>query len=238
VTLAVNEVVKHYRDGDGTAVRALDGASLTIARGELVALYGPSGSGKSTLLSIVAALLAPDSGEVRVDGLDVTRLSGNAAAAYRLRHVGYITQAPGLLPSVSALDNATLKLLELGRRPREARREVRPLLERLGLGGRLKHRAEQLSAGEQQRVAIARALVARPRVVLADEPTGALDLTRSRDVLALLKELCAEHDVAMLLVTHDPQAAAYADDARALLGGRVVDYRPDPVPPFVNARSA
>ncbi|HEY4278792.1 MAG TPA: ABC transporter ATP-binding protein [Conexibacter sp.] len=225
--LALADVVKHYRDGDGGTVRALDGVSLNVASGELVALYGPSGSGKTTLLSIVAALFAPDRGEVRVDGRAVSGLTGKEAAGYRLRQVGYIPQAPGLMPGVPAVDNAALKLFDLRRSPREARREVAPLLHRLGLGERLKHRPEQLSAGERQRVAIARALAAGPKLVLADEPTGALDSVRSREVLQLLKELCDEQQVAMLLATHDPQAAAYADEAIALIDGQLVAHVPD-----------
>jgi len=227
--LTLTGLVKHYRDGDGGTIPALDGVSLTVGAGELIALYGPSGSGKTTLLSIVAALLPPDAGAVRVDGRDVTKLGAGEAAGYRLRELGYIAQTPDLMPGVSAVDNAALKLLDLRRRPREARREVSPLLERLGLGRRLRHRPDQLSAGERQRVAIARALAAQPKLVLADEPTGALDSVRSREVLGLLRDLCRERGVAMVLATHDAQAAAYADHGQALLDGRLVDYVPDPL---------
>jgi len=225
--LELTEVVKHWPDGDGGVVRALDGVSLTLGRGELLAVHGPSGSGKTTLLQVIAGLVAPDRGRVLVDGRDVTALDPDAAAAYRLREVGYVTQFPELLPGVTALEQAATKLYGHGRRPREARAAARPLLERLGLGRRLRHRPDQLSGGERQRVAIARALVAGPKLVLADEPTGALDAGRSRAVLQLLRELCDEQQVAMVLVTHDPLAAAYADEALTLTDGRLSPFLPE-----------
>jgi putative ABC transport system ATP-binding protein len=225
--LELVDLAKHWPDGEGGVVRALDGVSLTLGPGELLAVHGPSGSGKTTLLQVIAALLAPDRGKVLVGGRDVTALDADAAAAYRLREVGYVTQFPELLPGVTALEQAATKLYGQGRRPREARAAVRPLLERLGLGGRLRHRPEQLSGGERQRVAIARALATEPRLVLADEPTGALDADRSRSVLQLLRELCDERQVAMVLVTHDPLAASYADEARTLVAGRLVPFLPE-----------
>ncbi|MBB4662029.1 ABC transporter ATP-binding protein [Conexibacter arvalis] len=217
--LTLVDVVKHYPDGDGGTIRALDGISLSVSRGELAAVHGPSGSGKTSLLQIIAGLLAPDYGEVLVAGRDITALDAADAADYRLREIGYITQTPDLMPGVSALEQAATKLYGRGRRPREARAAVRPLLERLGLDKRLRHRPEQLSGGERQRVAIARALATAPRLVLADEPTGALDAGRSREVLQLLRELCDEQQVAMVLVTHDPLAADYADTAHTLRDG-------------------
>ncbi|HEX2070727.1 MAG TPA: ABC transporter ATP-binding protein [Thermoleophilaceae bacterium] len=224
--LDLKRLVKHYPSGEET-VRALDGVSLSVAEGETVALYGPSGSGKTTLLSIVAALLSPDSGQVMVNGKDVRRLSVRQAARYRRLDIGYVSQHPHLLPGVSAIDNAALKLFAGRLTVREAHREVAPLLDRLGLGGRLSHRAEQLSAGERQRVLIARALSTSPPLLLADEPTGSLDTRRSRDVLEMLTEVCAERQAAMMLVTHDPQAAAFADRIHALVDGRLVDYEPE-----------
>lgn len=225
--LELREVTKHYPSPGGEIVRAVDGVSLTIERGELVALYGPSGSGKSTLLQIVAALTAPDSGGVWVDGREITALDKRRAADYRLHEVGFVRQTPSFVPGASALDNAALKLL--GDMPRRAaRRKVEPLLTRLGLAERLKHRPDQLSGGEQQRVLIARALSTEPAILLADEPTGNLDSRRSRDVLELLRELCHERNVAALLVTHDAHAADYADRALELRDGRLRAYVADP----------
>jgi putative ABC transport system ATP-binding protein len=224
--LQLNEVVKHYRVGDGEIVRAVDGVSLSVAAGELVALYGPSGSGKTTLLMLIAGLLAPDSGSVKVNGRDVSRLSARERAHYRRSELGFIRQSLDLIPGVRADDNAALKLLaSTGRR--DAQRRVAPLLERLGLNGRAQQRAEQLSMGERQRVMIARALSTGPSLVLADEPTGSLDTDRGREVLCLLTEVCHERDVGILLVTHDPRAAAFADHVHALRDGRLVEYEPD-----------
>ncbi len=222
--LELRDLVKHYQSGDGEIVRAVDGISMSIAPGELVALYGPSGSGKTTLLMLIAALLRPDAGAVLMDGRDVCELSDPDAARYRLHELGFVRQSLNLVPGVSALDNAALKLLGLDIGAREAHRRVMPLLERLGLGQRTRHRAEQLSMGERQRVMIARALSTKPKLLLADEPTGSLDSARSREVLGLLTEVCRERGVSVMLVTHDPQAAAYADRVHALLDGKLVDY--------------
>jgi putative ABC transport system ATP-binding protein len=226
--LELREVVKRYQSGGDEVVNALEGVSMSIDAGELVALYGPSGSGKTTLLTIVAALIPPDGGAVIVDGEDVTQLSARAAAHYRRLVLGYVGQSLELLPGVPAIDNAALKLFDLRIGVREAHRRVTPLMERLGLGKRLSHRPDELSAGERQRVLIARALSTGPRLVLADEPTGSLDTQRSHEVLSLLTEVCSEQDVAMLLVTHDPLAASFAVRTHALLDGRLVAYEPDP----------
>ena len=224
--LDLRELKKHYPSGGGEVVRALDGVSMSIAAGELVALYGPSGSGKTTLLSVIAALIQPDSGSVTVNGRDIARLSARDAARYRRLDIGYISQSLDLLPGVPAIDNAALKLFDTRVGVREAHRRVAPLLERLGLSQRLTHRPDQLSAGERQRILIARALAVGPRLVLADEPTGSLDTQRSQEVLSLLTEICREQQVAMLLVTHDPQATAFADRTRELRDGRLLDYDP------------
>jgi putative ABC transport system ATP-binding protein len=223
--LELRELVKHYELLGGETVRAVDGVSLTVPAGEMLALYGPSGSGKTTLLLMVAALLEPTAGSVLVDGRDVSALSEQEASRYRMSELGFIRQNFDLLPGVSALDNAVLKLLK--HTPwREAQRRVAPLLERLGLGRRLEQRSETLSMGERQRVMIARALSTEPRLLLADEPTGSLDTQRSHEVLALLRELCREREVAVVLVSHDPLAAGYADRVLALRDGKLDDYRP------------
>jgi putative ABC transport system ATP-binding protein len=227
--LELTEVVKHFAAPGGEVVRAVDGVSLAIARGEMVALYGPSGSGKTTLLKLIAALLRPDGGQVRVGGRDVGALGSREAAHYRLREIGFVRQQPDFVPGASAIDNAALKLFDELRRG-AARRRVEPLMRRLGLGERLRHRGEQLSTGERQRVLIARALSTDPAVLLADEPTGNLDSRRSRDVMELLAELCHERDVATLLVTHDPLVAGYADRALELRDGRLRTYVDDARP--------
>jgi putative ABC transport system ATP-binding protein len=225
--LEIRELVKHYPSGGGEVVRALDGVSMSVMAGELVALYGPSGSGKTTLLTIVAALLRPDRGAVTVNGRDITSLSARDAARYRRLDLGYVSQSLDLMPGVPAIDNAALKLFDLRIGVREAHKRIVPLMERLGLGERLRHRPEQLSMGERQRVLIARALATGPGLVLADEPTGSLDTKRSREVLTLLTEVCSEQRVAMLLVTHDPQAANFANRVHTLADGQLTDDHAD-----------
>ncbi len=221
--LDVQRLVKHYPAVGDEAVRALDGVSLQIAAGELVALYGPSGSGKTTLLKLIAAVMRPDAGAILLDGVDVTALSDRVASHYRLHDVGFVLQSFHLIAGLSAIDNAALKLMGTGLRAREAHRRITPLMERLGLDERAEHLSHQLSMGEQQRVAIARALSTNPRLLLADEPTGSLDTRRGRDVLRLLTEVCREQGTAVLMVTHDPQAAAYADRVHTLRDGQLLD---------------
>jgi putative ABC transport system ATP-binding protein len=224
--LELRNLVKRYPVGDGEPVRAVDGVSLAVGPGELVALYGPSGSGKTTLLMMIAALLRPDSGSVTMDGRDVSRLSEREAARFRLSELGFVRQSLHLLESASALDNAALKLMGTDLGADAAQRRVIPLLERLGLSGRVDHRAERLSMGERQRVMIARALSTEPKLVLADEPTSNLDSARGEEVLRLLTEVCRERRTAVLLVTHDPMAAAHADRVHALRDGKLVEYGP------------
>jgi putative ABC transport system ATP-binding protein len=217
-TLQLRDLVKFYRSGD-EIIRVVDGISLTVSPGALVALYGPSGSGKSTLLQLAAGLLAPDNGVVLFDGRDITRLSARESAAYRLRDVGLIFQSFHLIAGASALENAAIKQLGGGLSLREAKACARPWLERVGMGARLDHTAARLSMGERQRVAIARALVHEPRILLADEPTGNLDSKRSREILELLRDVCSERDIPGLLVTHDPQAREFASTVHTLRDG-------------------
>lgn len=221
VTLELNEVVKHFTNGE--VVRAVDGVSLAVRRGEFVALYGPSGSGKTTLLMLAAALARPDSGSVRFDRRDVHALTQLEAGLYRRRDVGFVFQAFHLMGASTALDNAAVKLLADGWSMAQAREHARPWLDRVGLGRRLDHTPGQLSAGECQRVAIARALAAEPRLVLADEPTGNLDTERGRQILGLLREIAHEREIPVLLVTHDPQAAEIVDRVHTLRDGRLRD---------------
>jgi putative ABC transport system ATP-binding protein len=232
--LELRNLVKDYPAVGGEVVRAVDDVSLEVGAGEMVALYGPSGSGKTTLLLMVAALLTPTSGAVLIGKRDIASLSERQASQFRLSELGFIRQSFDLLPGVSTIDNAILKLLASMRR-REARRQILPLLERLGLGERLHHRSETLSMGERQRVMIARALSTQPSLLLADEPTGSLDSKRGSEVLELLRELCRERGVATVVVSHDPQAAVYADRALRLQDGRLCEDAPEQLSSLVPA---
>jgi putative ABC transport system ATP-binding protein len=219
--LELDGVVKHYAGFGGEVVRAVDGVTLCIRPGEIVALHGPSGSGKSTLLMLAAALIAPDDGVVSCDGRDLATFSGAEAADYLRRTIGFVYQSFHLMAGVPAVENAAIKLLADGVPLAEARRATTPWLERVGLASRLNHTPERLSGGERQRVAIARALVNEPRVILADEPTGSLDSQRGREILTMLAEIAREQHAAVLLVTHDAQAAAIADRVCTLRDGKL-----------------
>jgi ABC-type lipoprotein export system ATPase subunit len=221
--LELRSVSKHFAGLDGETIRVLDDVSLTVAAGELLAIYGPSGSGKSTLLFVAAGIAPPDAGKVVFEGQDLATHSRRAAARHRRSALGFVFQSSRLVPGLSAIDNAALKLMAEGASRAEARRRVAPLLERLGIVKRAEHRATQLSRGERHRVALARALSNEPRLVLADEPTGSLDSQRSREVLQLLAEVCRERRVGVLLVTHDPAGADVADRVHRLQDGRLVE---------------
>lgn len=231
--LELRNLVKHYHVGVGETIRAVDGVSMQIAAGEFVVLYGPSGSGKTTLLDMIAGLRAPDSGAVMVNGEDIFKKSRRAIHDYRLNDLGIIGQPHNLIPGATTIQNASLKLLLSS--VRDAKTRVEPLLAELGLGGRLHHRTEQLSMGERQRILIALALSTSPKLVLADEPTGSLDTQRTHEVLALLRSLCAERQMALLLATHDPQAAGFADQVHELRDGRLRPYAAAPAGPVARA---
>ncbi|HSZ12623.1 MAG TPA: ABC transporter ATP-binding protein [Solirubrobacteraceae bacterium] len=220
--LELEGVVKHYRAA-GELVHAVDGVSLRVPAGELVAVQGPSGSGKTTLLLLIAGLLRAQAGTIRFEGREVSGLSDDQVSDYLMRDVGFIYQSCRLMPRVSALENAALKLLGGGMGPREAKRQALPWLERLGLADRLERTPEQLSGGERQRVAIARALSGDPRLILADEPTGNLDSARSVATIELLAALAHERGAAVVLVTHDAEAARLSDRAYTLRDGRLLD---------------
>jgi ABC-type lipoprotein export system ATPase subunit len=226
--LEVESLVKHFEDGDRKRIKVLDGLTLRIQPGELVAVFGPSGSGKTTFLDLIAGFQTPDAGTVSVNGQVVPRLTGRAHAAYLLRVIGIVGQPHELMPGASAQENAALKLLRDD--ARHANQKIVPLLRELGLGDRMKHKASKLSMGERQRVQIAQALSMDPKLVLADEPTGHLDPTRSREVLALLTRLCRERKTAILLATHEPQAVIYADRVLTLSDGRLQPYEPEIAP--------
>jgi putative ABC transport system ATP-binding protein len=220
-TLELQRVVKHYAD-PSEVVRAIDDVTLTVASGEILALFGPSGSGKSTLLMLAAGLLVPDSGTVRFGGRDIASWSEGQLTNYQRHDVGVIYQASHLMPGVPAVENAAIKLIADRVPLKRACRMAVPWLERVGLGQRLRHTPEQLSGGERQRVAIARALVNGPRLILADEPTGNLDTQRGREMLELLAELGREQQTAIVLATHDLQAAEITDRLYTLRDGRLL----------------
>jgi len=226
--LELERVVKRYRRG-GEQVHAVDGVSLTLEAGEMLALHGPSGSGKTTLLLLIATLLSPDEGELRFAGRDLSSLSESQACDYLHRDVGFVYQSPQLMPRVSALENASIKLLLGGMGTREAQAHALPWLARVGLSDadQARRTPEQLSGGERQRVAIARALVGEPRLILADEPAGNLDSARSREIVELLRSIAHERGAAVLLVTHDVEAASIADRSYTLRDGRLTEGHSD-----------
>jgi putative ABC transport system ATP-binding protein len=216
--IALRDVRKVYGKGEGSVV-ALDGIDLDIPAGSFTAVMGPSGSGKSTFLHVAAGLDRPTSGEVALAGAELARLSERKLTILRRERIGFVFQAFNLMPSLTVTQNIGLPLRLDGRRAR--RGDVRTVAERVGLQDRLRHRPAQLSGGQQQRVAIARALMTRPEIVFADEPTGALDTRTGRGVLGLLREVVDADGHTVVMVTHDPVAAAHADRVILLADGRI-----------------
>ncbi|MBL8381622.1 MAG: ABC transporter ATP-binding protein [Burkholderiales bacterium] len=221
--IRTRDLAKEYRMGE-TVVRALDGVSLSIDAGEFVAVMGPSGSGKSTFMNLIGCLDAPTAGDYFLAGENVAHLSGDALAAIRNRRVGFVFQQFNLLPRTTAQENVELPLLYTGLPKAERRARAKLRLEQVGLGERLDHQPSQLSGGQQQRVAIARALVNDPVLVLADEPTGALDSRTSVEVMGLLQSLNRE-GITVVLVTHEHDVAAFARRIIGFRDGRVVEDR-------------
>jgi putative ABC transport system ATP-binding protein len=217
--VTARDVVRRYGEGD-TAVNALRGVSVDIAKGRLTAVMGPSGSGKSTLMHILAGLDKPTSGEVYVAGEDVARMDDTQLTLLRRDHIGFIFQFFNLLPMLTAAENIVLPLRLAGSRPDPA--WLAELVAQVGLGDRLGHRPAELSGGQQQRVAVARALVSRPSVMFADEPTGNLDSTTSGEILALLRDSVDTLGQTTVMVTHDAHAAAIADRVLFLADGDIV----------------
>jgi putative ABC transport system ATP-binding protein len=219
VVVEANDLTRRYGEGE-TAVDALRGVSLEIARGRLTAVMGPSGSGKSTLMHILAGLDRPTSGTVSVAGTEISKLNDTQLTKLRRRHIGFVFQFFNLLPMLSAEENVLLPLSLAGEKPDGA--WLGELLERTGLAERRTHRPSELSGGQQQRVAVARALVSRPTVLFADEPTGNLDSTTSTEILTLVREAVDVFGQTTVMVTHDPRAAAIADRVLFLADGEVV----------------
>ncbi|MBY8874584.1 ABC transporter ATP-binding protein [Micromonospora sp. PLK6-60] len=235
VAARTRAVVKTYGRG-ATAVRALDGVSVTIARGRFTAVMGPSGSGKSTLLHALAGLDTVDSGEVLLGGTDLARLGERQRTLLRRDRVGFVFQSFNLVPTLTARENILLPLTLAGRRPDPERLDH--LVATLGLADRLRHRPGELSGGQQQRVAVARALITRPEIVFADEPTGNLDSQSARALLGFLRRAADELGQTVVMVTHDPHAAAYADRVLFLADGRVDGELADPTAAAVLDRMA
>ena len=206
--VTIRNLSKLYRQGD-INVTALDHISLDIAAGEFLALMGPSGSGKSTLLHIIAGIDRPTSGECRVQDIDVARLNESQLADWRNQNVGFVFQTFNLIPVLTAFENVELPLLLTRLSRSERRKQVETALEIVGLADRAKHLPKQLSGGQEQRVAIARALVTDPALVVADEPTGNLDSHSAQEVLGVLRTLSSDAGKTVIMVTHDPKAAAF-----------------------------
>jgi putative ABC transport system ATP-binding protein len=220
--LIVENVSKAYRQGD-RAVQALNGVSLSVARGQFVAVMGASGSGKSTLLHLVAGLTSPDSGRVLINDTDISHMPDRELTLFRRRSIGLVFQSFNLIPTLTARDNVALPLLLDGKNGSSVDARAGELLATLGLSHRADHRPDMMSGGEQQRVAIGRALVTDPTVILADEPTGNLDSASSKSVCELLRDLSAIHGKTIVMVTHEPSVAAFAQEVAVMKDGKLID---------------
>src|SRR6476661_2220027 len=223
--LVVENVVKQFRQGD-RSVRALDGVSLEVAQGQFLAVMGASGSGKSTLLHLMAGLTQADGGRVMIAGVDLGAMNDRELTLFRRRKVGLVFQSFNLIPTLTAEENVLLPLMLDGRNGDAGDAKVNELLVRLGLAGRRGHRPDAMSGGEQQRVAIGRALVTDPAVILADEPTGNLDSANSRSVCELLRDLSGIHNKTIVMVTHEPSVAAFAQEVAVLRDGKLIERFP------------
>ncbi len=223
--IETDRLSKIYPVGE-TSVRALDEVSVTVQPGEFVAIMGPSGSGKSTFMNVIGCLDEPTGGGYRLEGVDIGRRDRDALAEIRNRKIGFVFQGFNLLPRTSALENVELPMLYNGIGPKERRRQAREALKMLGLEGREKHHPNQLSGGQQQRVAIARALVNQAPLILADEPTGNLDTKTSVEIMELFVKLNRDAGRTILLVTHEPDIAAFSGRIVRFLDGRVISDEP------------
>lgn len=220
--IRLTDVVKVYTVGQ-TRLRALDGVSLDIYPGEFCCIIGRSGSGKSTMLNMIAGLEKPTHGQIRVAGKQIERMNEKKLVEFRLRHVGFVFQSFNLFAMHTALDNVAMPLMYKGVDKMRRQRRARKMLEAVGLKSHMYHKPTQMSGGQQQRVGIARALVGRPQILFADEPTGNLDLKTSREVLRLIRQICRETGTTLIMVTHDPEMAQYADRVVKLLDGKILE---------------
>ena len=218
--IEIDRLSKHYKQGK-TVVRALDEVSFNVESGEFVAIVGRSGSGKTTMLDSLGLLLRPTSGRIVIDGDDTSSLKDDQKARLRGSKIGFIFQEYNLLPALTAFENVKLPL-HYAAKPKGDREWARTLLEEVGLAGRMHHRPDQLSGGEQQRVAIARSLVNRPSLVLGDEPTGAVDTETSAQLTAIMRRMNRRHQVTFVLVTHDLDLAAETDRVIKLKDGKII----------------
>ena len=218
----LRDVYKIYGEGLESEVRALDGVSLTIDEGEFVAIVGQSGSGKSTMMNVLGCLDIPTRGEYRLNGVDVRELSDRELSAIRNREIGFIFQQYNLIQNLTVLENVELPLIYQGKDTEERKEMAMAALERVGLAGRMKHKPSEMSGGQQQRVAIARAIAAKPPIIMADEPTGALDSRTGLEVLEFLRELNRE-GTTVILITHDNSIAATARRVVRLTDGKIVE---------------
>jgi putative ABC transport system ATP-binding protein len=235
MAVVIESLTKSYGIGP-SSITAIDKVSLSFRAGSFTAVMGPSGSGKSTLLQCAAGLDRPDSGQVSIGGTELSGLNETALTRLRRDRVGFVFQSFNLMPSLTAAQNVELPLRLAGRKAGQP--AVRAALAAVGLADRAGHRPSELSGGQQQRVAIARALVTSPQVLFADEPTGALDTRTSRDVLRLLSGMVTEQQQTIIMVTHDPMAAAYADRVIFLADGRIADTLERPTAEAVAAHMA
>ena len=220
--LVVENVVKRFRQGDRD-VSALAGVSLEVAEGTFLAVMGASGSGKSTLLHLMAGLATTDAGRILVRGENLSEMNDRELTLFRRRHIGLVFQSFNLIPTLTAEENVALPLLLDGKREADVLPKVREMMNSLGLSGRLTHRPDAMSGGEQQRVAIGRALITDPAVLLADEPTGNLDSANSKSVCELLRDLSTLHNKTIVMVTHEPTVAAYAQEVAVIKDGKLVE---------------
>jgi putative ABC transport system ATP-binding protein len=227
--ITIEQMTKVYTMGE-IEVHALRGVNLTINSGEFIAIMGPSGSGKSTLMNMIGCLDTPTSGRYGLDGIEVASLNDNDLSAVRARKLGFVFQQYMLLPRQTALANVEMPMLYRGIEAKERARRAQVALELVGMGNRLDHRPNELSGGQQQRVAIARALAGSPSVILADEPTGALDSTTSEEIMHMLQQLNREQKLTIIIVTHESDIAAYADRIVTIRDGVVTTDRKNEVP--------
>ncbi len=219
--ISIQNLRKVYKLEDDTVV-ALDSISTDIEKGEMCCIFGTSGSGKSTLLNHLAGMEKPTAGSIRIGNTEITKLKENAMVAFRRKHIGFIFQAYNLLPGLTALENVALPMMFQGVGKKERNRRASEMLKKVGLEKRMNHYPTQMSGGQQQRVGIARAFVTHPEVIFADEPTGNLDTKTTAQIMEMIQEMARSNQQTIVLVTHDPKMASYADRILTLIDGEII----------------